>query len=324
MKRFFVSRSARRLPWCLATALVSLLTANAWCATNLFSTHFEAAEGYDGAWTLVGQQGWLGEGTGGNGIVTNFIAGRGQHAFVGYFAPDSTNETQMTVWQPINFNPRSAGLPVVKFSVLMSITDSTTGDWDRFGWDFYNARVERLFSIEFDNDYLDVAYVLDGTNDWVYTPLKFTNEQAFTLSVTMNFASNRWAATMDGQLIATNQPITTVGAELTLGDIDAYWWFSDPAFPGDNYMVFDDYQITADRLPPPPRPRIQMLGYTGNGQALLRLHGQPGARYAIDATTNFTAWKALKTNVAANGSFDYMDTAPASAPSRFYRGRAVP
>ena len=42
------------------------LAATARSATNLFSTQFEAVEGYNGAWTLVGQQGWLGEGTGGN------------------------------------------------------------------------------------------------------------------------------------------------------------------------------------------------------------------------------------------------------------------
>ncbi len=306
-----------------AGLLWAVVAPSAGGATNVFSTRFEASEGYDGAWTLAGQQGWLGDGTGGNGIITNAIAGEGQQAYVGYFAPESTNENELIVWLPINFNPLASGLPIVRFSVLLSITDSAAGDWDRFGWDFYNSQSNWMFSIEFDNYYRDVAYVLDGTNDWVYTPVTFTNDHPYRLAVTLDFAANRWSATLDSQLIASNQPITTVGAELTLGDFDAYWWLSDPTNPGDNYMLFDNFQITAEALAP-PQPRLELVGRTGNGQTLLRLAGHSGTRFAVDSTTNFATWMPLKTNVTTDGYFDLIDTPAAPASQRFYRGRWVP
>lgn len=300
------------------------LTVHGWGATNVFSTRFEASEGYNGAWTLVGQQGWLGEGTGGNGLVTNSITGQGQQAYMGYWPPESTNEDLLVVWRPLRFNPLAANLPVVTFSVLMSIEDSSLNAWDNFRWSVYNAETNRLFSLDFDNYYRDVSYLLDGTNTLAVTPVTFTNGQPYLLTVTMHFASNRWSATLNGQLIATNLPITTVGVELTLGEIDALWLIYDPTSPGDNYMLFDNYQIIAENPGLPPQPRIQLLGHTGNGQTLLRLTGQSGARFAIDTTTNFATWTPLKTNVSSDGYFDLIDTPATTAPQRYYRGRWVP
>lgn len=289
--------------------------------TNIFSTQFEAAEGYSTTIDLVGQNGWLGFGSGGNGVETNYIVGQGQQAFIGYFPPD-LGDDQLSVWRPINFSP-ATNISVVQFSVLMSIVDSSTTNYDDFYWSVYNAQGDRLFTLDFFNDDLRIYYALDGTNNFVWTGEDFDNDATNTLVITMNFTQNSWSATFDGVLLATNQPITTTGAPLNLGDVDAVWSVYDPDAPGDNYMLFDNYQITAE-VRPPPAPRLQILGRTGEGQFLLRVLGQSGARFTIDATTNLTQWTALKTNVVTDGFFDYVDSSAPAFARRFYRARWVP
>src|SRR5436190_6207469 len=137
----------------------------------------------------------------------------------------------------------------------------------------------------------------------------------------MNFASNRWSATLNSALLATNQPMTTTGKQLTLGDVDAVWTLYITTAPGDNFMLFDNYTITAEALTP---PRLTFLGRTGNGQTLLRLNGQTGSKFAIEASTNLVNWTALKTNLVTDGSFDYVDTGAPAFSRRLYRARWVP
>jgi hypothetical protein len=288
--------------------------------TNIFSTQFEVAEGYSTTTNLVGQNGWLGFGSGGNSVVTNYIVGQGQQAFIGFFPPDQGDD-QLSVWRPINFSP-STNMLVVQFSVLMSIVDSSTTNYDDFYWSVYNGQGGRLFTLDFFNADLGIYYALDGTNNFVWTGQTFTNDVAYPLIITMNFTQNSWGATLDGSLLVTNQPITTTGAPLSLGDVDAVWVLYNPTNAGDNYMIFDNYQITAEVVPP-RAPRLQVLGRTGDGQFLLRVRGQSGARFAIDATTNLTQWTALKTNVVTDGFFDYVDSSAPAFARRFYRARWV-
>ena len=70
----------------------------------LYTTGFEASEGYDGSLPLGVQRNWLIEGSGGNGLVTNFFEGFGQQGFIGYTPPTNT-AAATAIWTPINFNP---------------------------------------------------------------------------------------------------------------------------------------------------------------------------------------------------------------------------
>lgn len=291
--------------------------------TNIFSTQFEATEGYGSTTNLVDQNGWLGFGSGGNGLFSGYFAGEGQHAYIGLFPPDEGDD-QLSVWRPIDFSP-STNMPIVKFSVLMSIVDSTStnANYDDFYWSVYNQQGDRLFTVDFFNDDLRIYYALDGTNNFVWTGQTFTNEVDYTLVITMNFTQNSWGATLNGASLITNQPVTTTGAPLNLGDVDAVWVLLNPTNAGDNYMVFDKYQITAEAVLP-PAPRLETLGYSGNGPFLLRVVGQSGARFAMDATTNFIAWTALKTNVITDGYFDYVDSSAPAFTRRYYRARWTP
>lgn len=316
----------------IGLALMTWSLGAAGATTNLFSTQFEAAEGYVADADLAGQQNWGWEGSGGNGVIAGGL--QGQSAYLGFTPPDPADGS-LVLYRPININPVAAGFPLVKFSVLLNIADSSNGQYDIFRWSVYNLQLNRLFSIDFDNDYLDVSYRLDGTNKTVFTNLPITNNSNYLLQVTMDFAANRWSATLNSAFIATNQPLTTVNAPLTLADIDAVWLVNQISVtnapgqvtyvnaPGDNYMLFDNYQITAESGAA-PAAQLRFLGRTAEGWGLLRVNGTDGSRWAVEATTNFANWTALRTNQISGGSFDVVDTTADEFSRRFYRARYAP
>jgi hypothetical protein len=213
---------------------------------------------------------------------------------------------------------------LVTFDVLMTIVDSTLAHTNRdiFRWSVYNMQGDRLFSVDFDNLFLDVSYRLDGAATLVVTDQLFTNDVPFQFSLSMDFQSNQWSAAIDGVPFLTGLPITTTNAPLNLGDVDAVWVITDPDDPGDNHMVFDNYRVTAASTET-GSAWLEPLGHVGN-LFLLRLHGPNDCRYALDVTTNLTTWLPLKTNVVTGGYFDYIDTDLAGSPMRLYRGRLVP
>jgi hypothetical protein len=302
--------------------VVALLLAPCWLTCSeakaasgpvIYRTGFETSEGYTTNQDLAGQNGWVSYGSGGNGIVTDFFPQGGQQAYVG-FSPPNAGDDSLFLYQPINKK-----LSRAQFSLTMGIADSTTTNYDDFYWGFYNQDVHPLFTLDFDNAELRVYYWLDDTNSRTWSGLTFSNAGAYRLTMDIDFSRNRWSATFNGMLLATNQPITTVGAALNLGDIDAGWGIYDTSAPGDNFMLFDDYTISGVV----PSPELSVVGKVAGGTAL-RLFGQDATTFAIDASTNLSTWTALKTNVTTGGSFDYIDGGAGALNTRFYRARWVP
>jgi hypothetical protein len=327
----------KRLTWLGigAAALVVGMTGVESCSaqgvtpeTNvLFATGFDFAKGYDPGFTLVGQNGWVGYGSGGNGLVTNFFAGYGQQAFVGFSAPN-TNDDTLNVWQPIDYTPGGTNAALVQFSVLMEIADSTNGQYDDFRWSVYNdlgtnAAPDRLFTLDFDNYYRQVYYALDNTNGFISTGVSFTNESAYALVINMDFARNLWSATLNGMSVVNSQPLTTTNAVLNLGDVDAVWSVYDPAHPGDNYMVFDDYRVQAIAVPSIP-PTLESAGALPDGRFLLRLYGEPDVTYTIEGSTNLVQWTSLGNVSSSSGTNDFVDDHAPGHAARFYRASALP
>jgi hypothetical protein len=296
-------------------------------STNIYSTAFEPGESYDARYELVGQRGWVTDhsGNGGNGIITNFYGSWA--AYVGLFDL-STKAEFLNVWYPINFTPPNTNRYVVRFSTVMAVFDSTTTNRDNFYWSVYNQQGARLFTLDFDNTDLGIYYILDDNSPWMDTGWSFENDAAYDLEIVMNFASNRWSALLGGEIIVSEELITrpAIGAARNLGDVDAVWAITDTDRPGDNFMVFDDYRITGELLPPPapPAPLLEPIGRFVDGRFLLRVHGQDGARFAVEGSTNLASWKALKTNTISGGSFDFLDTGSGPLNRRFYRARWVP
>jgi hypothetical protein len=283
----------------------------------LYETGFEASEGFDPGLTLVGQGGWVGEGSGGNGLISDFIAGSGQHAFIGFGAPTNRGE-YLNVWRPVNHVPGGTNEGRVRFSVVMSVEDSVSStNRDDFRWSVYNVGGDRLFSLDFDNTTLEINYLLD---DAVFVPTgwTFTNAQPYLLEFLMDFPANRWTAWLGGEAIAADLPLTTTGATRDFGDVDAVWEIRTPGKAGDNFMVFDDYRIVAEDPAPNPAPRLEVLGVVRPGQCLVRCRGTAGVRYVLEGGPDFRIWVPLKTNtMPADGFFDHLDEG--GAAWRFYR-----
>jgi len=306
------------LPWLLLFGIVwVIMGSSAIAATKvLYETRFEKTEGFDEALTLIGQGGWVGYGSGGNGLVSDFFTGEGQHAFIGFVAP-TNNGDFLNAWRPVNYVPGSTNSPLVRFSVLMSVEDSSArANRDDFRWSVYNGRGDRLFSLDFDNDSLGINYLLDD-GKFVATGRSFTNSQPYLLEVRMDFSTNRWSASLGGVGLTTNLPITTASAELDFGDVDAVWAIRTPGSPGDNFMVFDNYRVEAE-VGEAIRPRVEPLGLLPNKDFVVRCRGSTGVVYILQGSEDLKTWVPLKTNsVPVDGYFDHADK---SGPSkRFYR-----
>ncbi|MEK7684470.1 MAG: hypothetical protein AAB466_03505 [Verrucomicrobiota bacterium] len=286
-------------------------------ASVIYSTGFEASEGFNAQFELAGQNGWAGEGSGGNGLAESF-PGHGQQAFIGFFPPTDTNEFT-SVWRPVNAAPVPAGLSVVKFSVLMQIVDSTNARADDFRWSVYSTNGHRFFTVDFADSSKDISYLLDDGKGFAATNFKFDNNGVYDLVIWMNLARNLWTASLNEVIIANSKPITTTGASLNLGDVDAVWFIRDPKSPGNNYMLFDDYKITAEPFISIP-PVLEALQYPSSGNFLFRIYGEEGLNYVIEVTDDLKGWVSLGTfGAPAGGSFDFEDTTAPGFSRGFYR-----
>lgn len=293
-------------------------------ARVIYSTGFEVSEGYTPAENLVplrGQQGWLGEGSGGNGLLTNFFEGSGQQAFIGFSAPAPKDEV-LNIWRPLPVAAPAPGESILKFSVLMQVTDSTNGEYDDFRWSAYNTAAQRLFTLDFDNSRAEIFYALDDNAGYRPTGFTFSNDAIYELEVLMNFARNNWTARMNGVVVVDSQPLTTVNARLDLSDFDAVWALRKKGLPGDNYLLFDDYTISAEPGATIP-PLLEIIGLNVASQFELILHGERGLKYSVDVSDDFANWSSLGTNRLDNGFWQLADTSSPGYPRSFYRAREV-
>lgn len=287
----------------------------------LFYTGFEAAEGYDAGKNLRGQQGWLGEGSGGNGLVRDFFEGLGQQAFVGY-APPAPKDEVLSVWRPFQVPAPTPDRPVWKFSVWMQVVDSTNGEYDDFRWSAYNTEGHRLFTLDFDNAALEINYLLDDGQGFRSTGFTFSTEVLYRLEIWLNFARNNWQAVMNGQVVVDAQPITTTGARLDLSDIGAVWALRTKGRPGDNYLLFDEYQLTiepTDHIP----ATLERVGLNARGEFELYLHAERNRTFALEVSADLKDWTPLATNRLAEGYWFFTDTTAPGYPVSFYRAREV-
>ena len=250
-------------PSLIVAALLGCLSVSpvqAAAGTNIYKTGFEVAQGFNtNTYYLIGQGGWTGDGTGGNGIENERFTGKGQQAYIGYYPPESTNTDYFSAYYPINLTTIPAS-PPIRFSVRMKILGSNNGYDDSFRWMAHNSKGDWLFLIEFDN-YDNRVWTRSGTNDWLDADLTFNNGVEYELVVRMDYAKNRWSASLGDRLIASDQPIASSTKLADLGDMAAVWYFDDPVHPVDNWMLFDDYQVAFGDVPPvvTNQPRSQAV-----------------------------------------------------------------
>ena len=306
-----------RAPQALSLALFCLLAFSAKAQTTLYYTEFEQSEGFDPAFTLGGQQGWTSFGTGGNGLVDEYIEGYGQQAYVGFFPPTGVDDFT-SVWRPVNYNPMPAEANVVRFSVLLDFEPSTTGGQDDFRWSFYNAQGIRLFSVDFETSTRRISSLLED-EQFRDSGWDFSFDGIYTLVVWMDLARNQWTATLNDVVIINSQPITMFDSELSFGDADAVWSIRNTAAPGDNYMLFDDYLVVAEAVTEIP-PHLEVIGVNAEGEFDFLVHGQEGLNYSVEVTSDFETWYSLDTVLAPEGgTFRFIDTTSPEFPYGFYR-----
>lgn len=232
-----------------------------------FSTSLSSSAGYSTALPLAGQNGWLGSGTGQNGVVTNLFTGLGQRAYVG-FGPTTAGNTGGSIWRPVTISSNENR--IVRFTVLMKVVDSTNGEFDSFRWSIYNTNGTRLFSLVFDNSDLSISTLSQSGTVLVPTGRSFNNTSSNQLEILMSFAQNSWSAFLDGVQIVSSQPMGNAGTALDFGSARAVWLVRDSATPGNNYMLFDDYRLEViTELNPPefttqPQSQTVTAGSTVN------------------------------------------------------------
>jgi hypothetical protein len=311
----------------LAIALILGIarTGQAAPSTTLYSTGFEAAEGFDPQFTLAGQpqapgQAWASEGTGGNGLLLEAFEGMGQQAYIGFHPPTDTNDFT-SVWKPLDVS-LPAGQKIVRFSVTMQIVQSTAGGDDAFRWSVYSSGGARLFSLEFDTRTGNIDYIL---SDGQYRSAGFTFdfEGLYDLVIWMNFQNNHWTALLNDTVIVNSETIAASTADLSFGDVDAVWLISNMQGVGNNYMLFDNYRITAEALSSIPAV-LEPVGVDAQKNFEFFIHGEKDFRYSVEVTSDFVEWFSLGIFDNPNGSFRFQDTFAKDFPTGFYRVRQAP
>src|SRR5262249_25421167 len=147
----------RSILWFFISIVVALLSPFCRGASiPVYNTGFEQSQGYNQLFELIGQQGWIGVGSGQTGVFPDAFQ-TNQVAFIGHYTPAS-DESFTSVWTPLNVPTIPAGY-IARFSVDISITDSMNREYDEFRWSVYNTNSDRLFTIVFDNYSLGVLYI---------------------------------------------------------------------------------------------------------------------------------------------------------------------
>jgi hypothetical protein len=311
---------------------MALCSLAAQAAITNFTAGFESPEGYVAGGALDGQSGWTGyaistnqtstnPGTAGNGVIVGGLGGSGQAAYVGLTPLPATHQKFLALAHDTILDPIAMGLPMVNFSARVKLVDSSNGYYDFFSLEFYNQASRRLFSLIFDNfnQYIGYLNSTNGTNGLSI----LTQGTEYAVNVSMNFASNRCSVALNGVLLANNLPLSATNLALNLGSLDAVWVPHYDIAPGNNYMVFDDIRYVLSPLLP-PRPQLNLLTPGGVSNATLRLTGPDGFRFALEGSTNLTAWQGLGTNIVTGGAASYTDPGATNKPARFYRARWVP
>ncbi|MEE2947733.1 MAG: hypothetical protein VX392_05400 [Verrucomicrobiota bacterium] len=299
---------------------------------TVYYTGFESEQGYDMEITLIGQDEWHGAGkegiipTGGNGLIRDYIENLGQQGYIGYWPPEEATEPFTSLWRPVKgIGPEETRITV---TMLMMIVDSTNDQRDDFRWTLYNNNVRRLMTLDFDNETRNINYALDD-DILLPTGYRFKHETLYELKFVLDFAANTWTASIgdEGQgivLFIKAKKLTTTGLSLIFGDLGPSWVYRNPETPGDNYMVFDEYRITAEIRDEIPKasPTLEWAGSLINGRAKLLLGGKATMNYIVEASDDLKNWTSIETTKLEDTWKEVLiDTR--GHTQRFYRARAV-
>ncbi len=268
----------------------------------LYATDFDNFP--SGVATLVGVDGWIGYNTlfgYMHGIVNGF-ENMGLAAYLGYHQP--MGGSPVSVYRPVNFQPIAQGRPVVYFTTRMALIDSDNGSYDRFAFTFYNNFGQTLAAILFDNSDLHI-YRYDG-NATVDTGKQFENASIYDVFVTVDFATDKWSASLGGEMLFTNQTFHGASQTRDLGMVAVEWYVNALFYPGDNFLLFDNFSIAA-------APELALPVITGEPQSRTNVAGTV-ANFTVTASSTAPLayqWQCNTTNLpgATNATLTLLNVA---------------
>lgn len=123
-----------------------------------------------------------------------------------------------------------------------------------------------------------------------------------------------WA--IDGVHLAALTNATLPGSNVFVGYWDSYASVSDN--PDLSFGLVDNVRVEVPLAAPVCNAAVALP----EGRVRFSGRGVPG-RYAIETSTNLTAWELL-TNIPSTDGFFQWEEAVSSAPQRFYRARWSP
>ncbi len=217
----------------------------------ILQTGFEPGEGFSVNSGIDGINGWQAFPSGfvypGQGIMSDSFTilgrpGHGQQAYVGKNWRGGERVSRVLFPTFLDPPPNT----IIRATTLVSIMRSTNGSWDSFGFGFFNQDGNFLCNVLFDAITGFILYGSGETPDFNRSSAIFQRNRVHELEMTLDFASNRWSATLGTQTIVSNAPIlgSDSTVEANLGGFDAFWHILDTSSPGNNAMLFDDVLIT--------------------------------------------------------------------------------
>ncbi len=275
-----------------------------------------------------------------NAIQGHAVEGLKNAAFIGSNSaplPTAVSDT-VIVFRRYDVDPVLTNREVMSFSVLLGFSDSTgltaVTPRDNFQFSIYNnaSPSARLATIQMDNATLSplapeplrniyrtagAGLALTNTN------VTFLYDTVQVLGVRVNFKTNRWSAYLGELAIFENQIFHQAGRALTLGSISAEMVIKRSAlsqrFPGDNYMLFDDWSVSLD-----PLSKLQVESFSRAPRPLLSWASEPGYSYQVQYADVLTGpWlnnlTGSKQTATAGGFMSYTDPTATLPTRRFYR-----
>ena len=289
-------------------------------AGELYYTGFESFP--VGNNTIAGTDGWTGSAShltlnlsGVDSEADHLVAGIGNAGFIGGNSAVLTPGTSTTVnvRRAINVDPVALDQEILQFYVNCGISDSSPSGGatrrDNFEFAFYNQSGQLLGFVQFDNSSINVttgqpyqrilrSNYTGNSFTKVSTGAIFFYNLLMQFGVRINFRTNRWTASLDGVELFSDEVFYSGPNTRNMGVMAVQMQIVSTALyqgtgqmgpaPGNNYMLFDDFGLRIDPLPP-----VEILDFQRdplNGAVRLRWLTEALYRYQVLYSDNLTTW----------------------------------
>ena len=301
-----------------------------------------------GADTIRGTDGWTGTavhaGKALSGVLSESqhgVIGIGNAAYLGGNPARVTGVNTKSVYlrRAVNIDPVALGQEVATFSVIFGIKDSTASSSyrrDNFEFQVWNSSGQPLAGIQFDNNRIDSLTGLPLRTiylfSWNGSSLGYTNtgytflpETLELLEFRINFRTNRWTVSLGGAPLFQDLPFyngpnaRNLGSVLAMMQVANTYPSSTDIYPGDNYMLFDDYRLRTD-----PVTVTLEQSWTDTGACKLDWNEEYGHIYRLQYSPDCSNWYDFTSTIhtaTATADRSYTDTTSPRPLKRFFRVR---